>query len=334
MLLASNGKKVGGMEKQVALQANGLAEMQGFEVFVAADQNYAALFSSNCHFIPLKAGLGRRNPALILSLIRIFRRHMPEIIHAHGHKACELLATTKVFSGTGIRVATAHGTKRKNTCFATVHQAFAVSQGVQQALDPIPSVVIGNAVPKYDGETLDKSAICKQFNLDPSQALLLAAGRLVPVKRYDLMMHAISMIKCNLIVFGSGPEQDKLKTLQTPSVKLGGHIEHVQKVLPAADALIITSSREGFSLTMIEALQMGIPVISTPVSGAKDILPASAILETSTSDSLAKEIDAKLGQIDSLRRESRPSFALARDECSPEKLVERLAQQYHSLLGY
>ena len=43
-------------------------------------------------------------------------------------------------------------------------------------------------------------------------------------------------------------------------------------VLGALDLLVITSRTEGMSNTMLEALAAGLPVVSTPVSGAREAL--------------------------------------------------------------
>ncbi|HEM45565.1 MAG TPA: glycosyltransferase, partial [Alphaproteobacteria bacterium] len=51
-------------------------------------------------------------------------------------------------------------------------------------------------------------------------------------------------------------------------VRFLGHRDDVGDVLAALDLYLVTSDREGLSNSMLEALAAGVPVISTPVSGA------------------------------------------------------------------
>jgi glycosyltransferase involved in cell wall biosynthesis len=50
----------------------------------------------------------------------------------------------------------------------------------------------------------------------------------------------------------------------------------VADVLALLEVFIISSAREGLSNAMLEALAAGVPVVSTPVSGAADALEAPA----------------------------------------------------------
>ena len=55
-------------------------------------------------------------------------------------------------------------------------------------------------------------------------------------------------------------------------VHLPGELADPSVVFAAVDVLAIASDREGMSNAMLEALAAGVPVVSTPVSGARDAL--------------------------------------------------------------
>jgi len=56
------------------------------------------------------------------------------------------------------------------------------------------------------------------------------------------------------------------------SVTFTGNVENVQDYLKASDIFVFPTTNEAFGISLIEAMACGLPVISTPVGGVKDIL--------------------------------------------------------------
>ena len=332
MIIASTGPDVGGMEKQLALQANGLSETTDFEISVLAAACYQVLFKRSVCFIPVNMSRGRRNPYLLLQTARLIRKNKPQIIHSHGHKASQILAKIKPFLGRCICMASSHGTKKNNKALATMDTIFAVSQGVQAAI-PYPSVVIHNAIEAYAGPIFTKANLCDRYQLDQSLPLAVAVGRLATVKNFPLLMAAFTSLNANLILFGEGPEGAALKKLERSNVKLGAHTPHAQGIMAAADTLIISSDREGLSLSMLEALHMRTPVLSTDVSGAKEILPASCIISRSSVSNMRQDLEQKLGDLLHIEQELEPVFSTIKKTCNPNYLVGLLSKHYHLALA-
>ena len=73
-------------------------------------------------------------------------------------------------------------------------------------------------------------------------------------------------------------------------MRLAGHIENISCYLAACDLLVITSEREGMSLSMLEALQAGVPVLWAPVSGATELLPDKALIQSLNPEHLAAQL--------------------------------------------
>ncbi len=333
MLFASSGEQVGGLEKQVVLQANTLAQQAEIKVSVLGAAAYAPLFDAAIDFYPLPLKWSRNHPALLLKLYQRIHALHPDLIHSHGHKAASLLHRMRRFVLGCPWVATAHGTKKQNRMLRHAQQVIAVSQGVQQALHPLPSTIIPNAVTPYLDERQTRQALCAEWSLDPQLPLLIAVGRLAKVKAYATLMLAARQLDVNLLIFGEGPEKDYLSLRQTARIRLAGHDHQVRRRYYAADALVICSEREGHSLSMIEALQAECPVLSTPVSGAQEWLPASCLINADTPDALAHSLRQKVPQLPQLSVELRPFFDRARIELSPERLAEALMNTYHAALS-
>ena len=97
-------------------------------------------------------------------------------------------------------------------------------------------------------------------------------------KRLDLLLGAVARLEgVRCLLAGAGPEEAVLRrgarTLGIAEhVVFLGHRESVGDVLDALDVFGVTSRTEGMSNAMLEALAAGVPVVSTPVSGAADAL--------------------------------------------------------------
>ncbi len=103
-------------------------------------------------------------------------------------------------------------------------------------------------------------------------------GRLVPVKQIDLFLSiAADLIKQNpslykFYIFGDGPLLNDTKNL-IQHYNIGSHVslmgfkKNVPAYLAKLDLLLITSMHEGLPMTLLEALALKVPVISTAVGG-------------------------------------------------------------------
>jgi glycosyltransferase involved in cell wall biosynthesis len=102
---------------------------------------------------------------------------------------------------------------------------------------------------------------------------------LAPLKRLDRMVDALAHLPADVhwVHAGAGPEQATLEQRARDlnvheRVHLLGMRHDVGDLLGVFDVYVVTSDREGMSNAMLEALGSGVPVVSTPVSGALDAL--------------------------------------------------------------
>lgn len=330
-LLASPGPTIGGMERQVALLAGSM------KAGVIADPGYAELFDlPGVQFLPLNLQRSRYNPFLHWVLARAIRKFNPDILHAHGHKAAALCASLKRKYPDLICIATAHGTKRNssrnNKVMAKMDAMIAVSQGVSDSMKPLPSTVIHNALAPCT-ETHARAELCQQWQLDPNKPIIAAAGRLIRLKRYDRLIDAVRGLNVQLLIFGDGPKRAELEYMKGENVRLAGHIENVRAWLPAVDLFVICSEREGLSLAMLEAMHAGVSVLSTPVSGATELLPEAALIREDSVKGITAAIRNALDHADTLRADLAPVFNRVKNELTPERLVGETLALYGRTLA-
>lgn len=105
--------------------------------------------------------------------------------------------------------------------------------------------------------------------------LLLAAGRLVDVKGFDILIQAIALcrdLSVRVLILGEGPERSRLESMCVTfevedRVRFAGYQSNPYPFIAKADAFILSSRYEGFPNVVLEALACGTPVIATPAPG-------------------------------------------------------------------
>lgn len=102
----------------------------------------------------------------------------------------------------------------------------------------------------------------------------LSGGRLVPYKRFDLLVQVFNRLKkLKLKIFGEGPELENLKKLSRGNVEFIGKItdEEKAKLMSQARAFIHPQV-EDLGITPIESMASGRPVIAYPVGGVTETI--------------------------------------------------------------
>ena len=107
----------------------------------------------------------------------------------------------------------------------------------------------------------------------------LIASRLVTDKGIGEAITAFTQLsteipKMRLIIIGDGPESDKFRALAegTPSISFEGHQADPLTFMANADIFIHPTYHEGFSVALVEAGMMSLPIIATNVGGNVEII--------------------------------------------------------------
>ncbi|OXY88893.1 glycosyltransferase family 4 protein [Streptomyces diastatochromogenes] len=154
----------------------------------------------------------------------------------------------------------------------TVTDADAHSFMENTPIPGIPVVGIPNSVPEPSVEPSD----C-------SRKVVVSAGRMHPIKRYDLLIRAFAELAeefpdWQLRIYGDGGEAGRLRGLVTELGLTGrvlfmGGFSPIESEWAKGSIAAVTSSAESFGMTLVEAMRCGLPVVSTdcPV-GPREIL--------------------------------------------------------------
>lgn len=160
------------------------------------------------------------------------------------------------------------------------------------------SATVRDRIRRYYGR--DSTVIHPPVEVDafkPSSELgdyFLTGGRLVPYKRFDLVVMAFNKLGVPLKVFGDGPELSRLRRLAGKGVTLLGRVSDVEKAgLYARSLAFIHPHVEDFGITAIEAMAAGRPVIAYGEGGAREtVIPGvtGEYLENQTWENLAHHV--------------------------------------------
>ena len=169
------------------------------------------------------------------------------------------------------------------------------------------------------------------------QALVLAAGRLVEAKGFDLLLAAWQSVPAQLWIAGEGPQRGRLETLirhyrLADRVSLLGQRDDIGVLMEAADLLVLPSRREGFPYVLLEALHHRLPVIATRVPGAADVLPASWLVAVDDPVALSGAVTRALSDPERLRADFEILWRDAGAELSLDAMVSRTEALYQRVL--
>jgi len=250
-------------------------------------------------------GLGRRvnfggDVKAFISLVKAIRDFKPDVIHTHTAKAGFLGRIASLVSlQKSIRVHTFHGhllngyfgsfkrllvviTERS---LATItQQLLAVGDKVREDLLEAgvgkkekfglipPGLEIGILSPKPEAKAF------YALNNDRLQCAFI--GRVTQIKRPDRFLDVVSEIKkreINLDFFIAGDGElleacrKRIIAEELPVVVLGWQ-SNIERVLSAADIVVLTSDNEGTPLCLIQAGMAGLPVVTTNVGSVSEIV--------------------------------------------------------------
>ena len=250
-------------------------------------------------------GLGRsisplRDANAFFLLVKEIRKFKPDVIHTHTAKAGVLGRIAGLLAApTAKRVHTFHGHllhgyfgKSKTKLVLLVekflglitHRMIAIGNSVKKDLveagigkDSKYEVIFPGLQPL---KVSSKAEAKKSLTLDSSKTYLVFIGRLTQIKRPDRLLEIARNLNTNhpdsqMLIAGAGELLDPIKSKSEseglPMTFLGWRND-IGLILSAADIAILCSDNEGIPLTLIQASQAGLPIVSTDVGSVSDIV--------------------------------------------------------------
>lgn len=247
------------------------------------------------------ADRGPLDPRVFWQCWRACRRLKPAIWHGHDYKT-NLLGLMLVRLGCPMRlVTTVHGWVKQTArtplyyridrlCLPKYEQVYCVSQDQIESCSELGVaaerlLLLDNGI---DIETFQRRrgtpAEARQGWLECDQGGLLigAMGRLSAEKGFDLLIRAVAGRialgeRLKLVIAGEGDRRESLQRLidhlgMGGQIRLLGFCEDIVRFYESLDLFVLSSLREGLPNVLLEAMAIGVPVISTRVAGVPRLI--------------------------------------------------------------
>jgi glycosyltransferase involved in cell wall biosynthesis len=240
----------------------------GVEVVVVHGRGHLA------RVLALRTLIKRRRPAAVVSFLTY--ANLVSVLANLGNGGRTRLVVSEHIHFTMPRAA---GAKSKIqwmlACwlYQASHSVVAVSKGVADDLRRALKGSAAGRVVVIHNPCFVQSTVRRISGDRRHGASLLAVGRLVEQKGFDVLIRAFARVcsqieDARLVIAGEGPLRPGLEALirelgLSGSVSLPGFTRDVSRLYENADLFVCSSRREGFGNVIVEALSFGLPVVST-----------------------------------------------------------------------
>jgi len=187
----------------------------------------------------------------------------------------------------------------------------------------------------------DRATARAALGLTDAEVAIGFVGRLAPPKTPELAVETFGRVRrshanARFILVGDGPQAPAVSEALAEQ-GVAGDTRWMRDavgrdVLPAVDVLLVTSQYEGFPYVMLEGLDAGCAIVTTPVGGARDCVVHGcngAIVNEPTPDAFSSAVENFMESPDALRAARTVSRTRAHN-FEIERMIDRLATLYRN----
>ena len=351
----------GGAETVLLNVVGGLDARRWRSIAVAPEVNwlYQALLERRAETV-LQSNLD--GPAYLKRVRELVRRHRVSLIHAHllGSGVYGTLAglprvvpVVCTFHGTGDITGRERFLGLKLRILARPWNRFVfVTDSLRRellsrhALPPANARVVHNGIdPTFPKPTGEERA---ELGIPPDVPLVGAIGNVRPAKDYPTLLRAAALLRergsrAHWLVLGhaSDAAMADLRALRT-ALGLDGYVtftgfrSDARRFLSILDVFVTSSSSEGFSLSTVEALWVGRPVVATRSGGPQEIVrdgETGRLVPIRSPQALADGVEALLRDRPRALRLGESGQRDVRERFSLSRMVEGYEAVYGEVLG-
>ncbi|MEM9020229.1 MAG: glycosyltransferase [Planctomycetota bacterium] len=252
-VVASLGREPG-IDRAVARRLRGFIDGRGVSL-VHAHQYTPFFYSSLARgFSPIK------------------RRRLPILLTEHGRHYPDEFSAKRVLANKLLRARR----DRVTAVGGFVMAALVVNEGMRG------EVIYNGIEPSSTGQRPTRRDARQALRLEPDAPVVMQVARLHPVKDHATAVRAFAAVhgelpSARLVLIGDGPERETIEQQAralglSDAVVFTGVRADVRDLLPAADVFLLSSLSEGISVTLLEAMDAGLPIVATQVGGNREVV--------------------------------------------------------------
>jgi glycosyltransferase involved in cell wall biosynthesis len=251
-------------------------------------------------FPVLYGGRQARKDMLFLGrLVHEIRHFQPDIVHTHTHvgkywgRLAAVIARVPLivhtehnpcdFRRTALERAADWVLQRATSRIVTFFREQGVSLSAFEQFPIEKLVIIPNGLPLPEARSADRVESRKALGIPANKYAILVVGRMAFQKNQSLALRALAAMRDDVrrevvvLFVGSGNDEVVLRGLARAlqvdeHIRFLGYRSDVPALLAGADLVLMTSWFEGMPLALLEAMIAGVPIVSTPWLGARNML--------------------------------------------------------------
>lgn len=194
---------------------------------------------------------------------------------------------------------------------------------------------VGVDIHKFTQATIDKAAKRRELGIPEDAVLLLSVGELNNNKNHETIIRAIADMNVYYIIAGRGELHKHLENLidslkLNNRVKLLGFRSDVKELYEAADMFVFPSFREGLSISLMEAMAAGVPVVASRIRGNVDLIEDGVngfLCDPNDASEFAEKIKLLVDNVE-LREKMGKSNLMTIRKFSTETVIEEMKKIY------
>jgi glycosyltransferase involved in cell wall biosynthesis len=189
----------------------------------------------------------------------------------------------------------------------------------------------------------DKRVRRRELGLQEEANIIGTVCRLDAIKNLNLLIGSVPAIlqndpDCQFVIIGDGPQEkwlkeQSLKLKQSEKVVFMGRVAEVNRVLPVFDMYVNTSLSEGTSMTILEAMSCGLPIIASAVGGNINLVNESngMLFNLKDAEKFVDAIGAILEKAELRCEMGANSRKMVEMKFSVDRMIDKYEQLYDSL---
>lgn len=209
-------------------------------------------------------------------------------------------------------------------------------------VNPDDIVVIYNAIDceKFSRNEKEKfrNEIRQRLNIDRNDFVVLFVGSGFERKGVRYLIESVEKVAYPLtvLIVGKGNPEKYKRYIKNQNIIFTGAQREIEKFYAASDLFVFPSMYEPFGLVVLEAMASGLPVITTRLTGASEIIvhgKTGFVVEVpENTEEIAKYISILIRNHEIYTEISRNAL-LAAHQFTIRNVFEKIEQIYHELRG-
>ena len=350
---------VGGTERLVTDVCNSLVKQDNdVHLFIVNDLVDDAMINrldSNVHIVQYARPVGGGKIKVLLDLARYIKKWKIDVIHCNALNTPELLLVVKLVNPTVKIIYTIHGMNqycqlgkikiiyRNLICDRFIAISESVKADIIKAgANADKTIVVYNAI---DFDRIETKNVARR-TFDKKNVVIGNIARFQPaVKGQDILYEAMGIlikkyptIKC---YFAGASDQEhmqeyviirkKAKKEYPNNIFFVGNINDGALFLRKVELFVLNSRSEGFGLSLVEAMSMGVPCIASKLAGPEEVMEygkRGRLFKSGNIEELAAVIDFVIQNYAQEKKIAEENSQYVKNKYNIERMTEQLLEIY------